>query len=135
MNSKFFPAWAAYVVVTFVLGFVWHLVLFKKIYQRLGIFSRLDDPIIPLGLSAMLIQGAILAYVYPMFPKSNSVLAEGLQFGLVLGAFIASSAVFAEAAKQKVTSLPTWLALESTYYVIQFGLAGVAIALVYGKKN
>jgi len=134
MNSKFLLAWAAYVVVTFVLGFVWHLALFKKTYQALGIFSRLDDPVIPLGLSAMLMQGAILAYVYPMFPKGGSLLAEGLKFGLVLGAFIASSAVFAEAAKQKVASLPTWLALESTYYVIQFGLAGIAIALVYGKK-
>ncbi len=134
MNSKFLLAWAAYVVVTFALGFIWHLMLFKKTYQALGIFSRLDDPIIPLGLSAMLIQGAILAYLYPMFPKGSGVLAEGLKFGLVLGAFIASSAVFAEAAKQKVTSLPAWLALETVYYAIQFGLAGVAIAWVYGRK-
>ena len=135
MNSKFPLAWAAYVVVTFVLGFVWHLALFKKTYQKLGIFSRIDDPIIPLGLIAMLIQGAILAYIYPLSPMGGSLLGEGMKFGLVFGAFIASSAVFAEAAKQKVTSLPTWLALESAYYVIQFGLAGIAIALVYGKKG
>jgi hypothetical protein len=61
-------------------------------------------------------------------------LRDELKFGLVLGAFIACSAVFAEAAKQKVTSLPTWLVLETAYYAIQFGLAGVAIALAYGRK-
>lgn len=72
--------------------------------------------------------------VHPVFPKGNSVLMEGLEFGLVLGAFIASSAVFAEGAKQGVSSLSTWLTLETVYYAIQFSMAGVAIALVYGKK-
>ncbi len=52
-----------------------------------------------------------------------------------MGVFIASSAVLAEAAKQRVSSLPIWLALESTYYVIQFGLAGIAIAVVYAGKT
>lgn len=67
--------------------------------------------------------------------NGGSVLAEGVKFGLVLGAFIASSsAVLAEATKQTVTSLPTWLPLETAYDVIQFGLAGIAVALVCGKK-
>lgn len=62
---RFILAWAAYVGVTFLAGFVWHLVLFRRVYAELGIFSRLDDPIVPLGLTAMLIQGAVLAYLYP----------------------------------------------------------------------
>ena len=48
-----------------------------------------------------------------------------------MGLFLASAAVFAEAAKQRVTSLSTWLALETTYYAIQFGLIGVVIARIY----
>ncbi len=134
MSPKFVLAWSAYVAVTFALGFVWHLMLFRKTYLKLGIFSRIDDPVIPLGLGAMLIQGAVLAYIYPLFPRGGSVLADGLEFGLLLGAFIASSAVFAEAAKQRVASLPTWLALESTYYAVQFGISGMAIASVYGRN-
>jgi hypothetical protein len=133
LNISFLGSWLAYVVVTFAMGFIWHLVLFKQLYAKLAIYSRLDDPIIPLGLGAMLIQGAVLAYLYPLLARSGSVLVEGLRFGLVMGLFIASSAVLAEAAKQRVTSLPTWLIVESIYYAIQFSLCGVAIAFVHSK--
>lgn len=133
MSACFFLAWAGYVVVTFGLGFVWHLVLFKGTYQKLAIFSRIDDPIIPLGLSAMLIQGGILAYLFPFLQQGGGVWMEGLRFGWVLGLFIASSAVIAEAAKQRVTSLSKWLFLESTYYFLQFSLAGVTIAAAYSR--
>ena len=60
-TGKFIGAWISYVLVTFAMGFVWHLIAFKKIYDELAIFSRIDDPIIPLGFAAMLIQGGILA--------------------------------------------------------------------------
>ncbi|SKA96205.1 hypothetical protein SAMN02745166_02372 [Prosthecobacter debontii] len=133
MSACFFLAWAGYVVVTFGLGFVWHLVLFKDTYRKLAIFSRIDDPIIPLGLSAMLIQGAILAYLFPFIQQDGSIWMEGLRFGGILGLFIASSAVIAEAAKQRVASLSKWLLLESTYYLIQFSLAGITIAAAYSR--
>lgn len=130
---KFFGSWFAYLVITFAMGFVWHLVIFKDLYANLGIFTRIDDPIIPLGFTAMLIQGAVLAYLYPLIAKSGSPISEGLKFGLLMCLFIASSAVIAEAAKQRVSSLPTWLVVESAYYAIQFSLSGIAIALIYGK--
>ncbi len=134
-NASFLGTWLAYVVVTFAMGFVWHLVLFKRLYAKLAIYSRLDDPIIPLGLAAMLIQGAILAYLYPLLSGSGGPVFEGVRFGLIMGAFIASSAVVAEAAKQRVTSLPTWLLVESAYYAIQFCLGGVAIAVVHSQLH
>lgn len=132
-NVSFFACWLTYVVVTFAMGFAWHLMLFKALYARLAIYSRLDDPIIPLGLGAMLIQGAVLAYLYPLLARPGPVVWEGLRFGLVMGLFIASSAVIAEAAKQRVTSLPTWLVVETAYYAIQFSLCGVAIAAVHDR--
>lgn len=132
-TAKFFGSWFAYLVITFAMGFVWHLVIFKELYAELGIFTRIDDPIIPLGFTAMLIQGAVLAYLYPLIAKSGNPISEGLKFGLLMGLFIASSAVIAEAAKQRVSSLPTWLVVESVYYAIQFSLSGIAIAFIYGK--
>lgn len=132
LTIPFFASWLAYLVISFVLGFVWHLKLFKELYKRLAIYSRLDDPIIPLGFLSMLIQGALLAYLYPLVAHSGSPMLDGLKFGLLMGLFLASSAVLAEAAKQRVTSLPTWLAVESVYYLIQFSLVGIAIGLIYG---
>jgi len=131
-TTQFFGSWFAYIVITFVMGFVWHLVTFKALYAKLAIFSRIDDPIIPLGFTAMLIQGGVLAYLYPLIATSGSPVYEGIKFGLLMGLFIASSAVIAEAAKQRVSSLSTWLVVESVYYAIQFSLSGIAIALIYG---
>lgn len=131
-SAEFFGSWFAYLVITFVMGFVWHLKLFKDLYTQLAIYSRIDDPIVPLGFLAMLIQGALLAYLYPLIAAVNSPALDGVKFGLLMGLFIASSAVIAEAAKQRVTSLSTWLIVESIYYAIQFSLSGLAIGLIYG---
>jgi heme-degrading monooxygenase HmoA len=43
-----------------------HLVLFKSVYDELAIFTR-QDPLIPLGLLSMLMQGLIVSYLYPSF--------------------------------------------------------------------
>jgi len=127
----FYGSWFAYVAITFALGFVWHLVIFKDLYHRLAIYTRLDDPIIPLGLLSMLIQGAVLAYLYPKVVDVHGSVFEGIRFSLLMGLFIASSAVIAEAAKQHVTSLRIWLVVESLYYLIQFLLAGLAMSSIY----
>ena len=133
MQTKTFLAgWISYLVVTFALGYVWHLVAFKDLYARLAIFTRLDDPIVPLGFTAMVIQGAVMSYLFPLLSKPNkSVVSNGLRFGLVTGLFIASSAVLAEAAKMKVTSISMWLFVETIYYAIQFALCGIAMAYSY----
>ena len=130
-TTAFFGSWFAYVAITIALGFVWHLVVFKNLYHRLAIYTRLDDPIIPLGLLSMLIQGAVLAYLFPQVVDVHGSVFEGLTVSLLMGLFLASSAVIAEAAKQRVASLRTWFVVESLYYLIQFLLAGLAMSYIY----
>jgi hypothetical protein len=130
---RFFLAAAAYVVVTFALAASWHLVFFKDLYDQLGIFSR-REPLIPLGVISIVMQALVLSYLYPVFSSSGSPLVRGLKFGLLMGVLMASIAVFAEAGKQNVSSLATWLVFESTYYLLQFGLAGMIIAAIYGRR-
>jgi hypothetical protein len=130
-TAAFFGSWFAYVAIMFALDFVWHLVVFKNLYHRLAIYTRLDDPIILLGLLSMLIQGAVLAYLYPKVVDVQDLIFEGIRFSLLMGLFIASSAVIAEAAKQRVTSLRIWLVVESLYYLIQFLLAGLTLSFIY----
>lgn len=130
-TAAFFGSWFAYVAITFALGFIWHLLVFKNLYHRLAIYTRLDDPIIPLGLLSMLIQGAVLAYLFPQIVNIHGSVFEGLRLSLLMGLFLASSAVIAEAAKQRVTSLRIWFVVESLYYLIQFLLAGLAMSYIY----
>ena len=130
-TAAFFGSWFAYVAITFALGYIWHLVVFKDLYHRLAIYTRLDDPIVPLGLLSMLIQGVVLAYLFPQVVDAQGSVFEGTSFSLLMGLFLASSAVIAEAAKQRVTSLRTWFIVESLYYLIQFLLTGLAMSFIY----
>jgi len=134
MNAKkFVLAAVAYIIVTFAVAASWHLLFFKDLYDQLAIFTR-KEPLIPLGIVSILIQAVVLAYLYPALYKGGNPAKEGLKFGLLIGVLMASIAVFAEAGKQNVSSLTTWLVFESAYYLLQFGVLGVIIGLIYGRN-
>jgi len=131
---KFALAAVAYIVVTFAVAASWHLLFFKDLYDQLAIFTR-KEPLIPLGIMSIIMQALVLAYLYPALYKGGSPAKEGLKFGLLIGVLMASVAVFAEAGKQNVSSLATWLVFESVYYLLQFGVLGVIMGLIYGKGS
>lgn len=130
--KKYFLAVLGYVVCTFLIAAPWHLVLFKPLYDELAIFTR-KEPLIPLGLASMLMQGLVLSYLYPLFAQEKHSIKTGATFGVLMGILLASSAVFAEAGKQNVTSLSTWLLLESVYYLLQFAVVGAVIGVIYQR--
>jgi hypothetical protein len=132
MKRTYWLGALAYLVVTFPFAFVWHLVLFKNVYDRLGIFNR-EEPIVALGFVAILVQGLLLSYAFGRFRQRSSSLKEGLKFGLIAGVLLWSSQVIAAAAKHEVSSLPTWLALETAYFALQFALVGVALGWIYRR--
>ena len=132
MNVKLFAVSTVVVlVVMFAFAATWHLVAFKALYARLAIYTR-AEPIIPLGLASMLIQALILAYLFPVFAADRPSVTAGLAFGLLMGVLIGSVGVLAEAGKQNVTSLPTFLALESAFYLIQYSVLGGILGALQG---
>ena len=133
-SRRLLLAAASYVILTFIIAATWHLVAFKAVYEQLAIYTR-SEPIIPLGIASMIVQAVIFALLYPRFARGVSPAREGALFGLVMGAFLASYAVLADAAKLEVTSLGTWLALEGIYYLIQFPLVGLVFGLIYGRSS
>src|SRR5947207_9615567 len=108
----FWLGFAAYLLPTFPIAFVWHLVLFEQKYHALRIYR--DDPIIPFGVISMIIQGLILSWLYPrVFPQSRgSFLSDGLLYGLGAGLLSWSFTTIAVAAKNVMTSVPDYLLLE-----------------------
>jgi hypothetical protein len=132
VSAKFWLAAASYLVLTFVIAAGWHLALFKELYARLGVFTR-PRPIISLGILSMMLQAAVVAYLYPFYYQGGAPLTEGATFGLLLGVFMGSNAVLAEAGKSQVASLRTWIGLEGLYYLLQFLAVGAVIGLVYGQ--
>jgi hypothetical protein len=122
---------AAYLVPTFPIAYVWHLVAFAPAYEALGIYRA--DPIIPFGFASMVIQGMIFSYVYPrLFPRRGSaIFGPGLLYGLGLAILSWSFTTLAVAAKNVMTSIPTYMWLETAFTVVQFLVVGPLIALAY----
>ena len=131
MTTLYWIAVAAYVFPSFALGYVWHLTTFAARYHELGLYR--EDVIIPLGLSSMIIQGLFFAWVYPrLFSTADSHwLLSAAQFALVFGVVAWSFLVLPVAAKNKMTSVPRYLAMETAFTAIQFAITGFLIALVY----
>ncbi len=129
--KKFTWSVLAYVGVSFILGFTWHLILFKQIYFELGIYTR-EHPIFAFGIGSMVLQGLILAYLYPFFNRATQHIMTGIRYGLLMGAYMWSVTVPAFAAKSQVNSLATFFTLSSLFHLIQFVIAGALIGWIYG---
>jgi hypothetical protein len=130
---RFWLGFAAYVIPTFPIAFVWHLVLFGQRYHALGIYR--DEPVIAFGLGSMLIQGAIFSWLFPrVFARSGgSFLRDGLLYGLGAGLLSWSFTTLAVAAKNVMTSVPDYVLLETSFTILQFAIVGPLIALAYRK--
>ncbi|MCE9597468.1 MAG: DUF1761 domain-containing protein [Spirochaetia bacterium] len=124
----------AYLIPTFVHGASWHLFFFKELYESFGIYTR-ANPIIPLGFVSMLIQGILLAYLYPFFHRPGNSLWRGFKFGMLMGLFLFSVSTIANTAKIQVNHVEQWLLLQFVFHLIQFGVTGPLIALAYRDLN
>jgi hypothetical protein len=124
---------AAYLVPSFPIAYLWHLVWLAPSYDALGIYR--PDPIIPFGLLSMLIQGVIFSWVYPRaFPdRSGSIWRQGLLYGAGLAILSWSFTTLAVAAKNVMGSVPTYLVLETGFTLLQFVVVGPLIALAYRR--
>lgn len=119
----------AYIIPTMILGMVWHFNLFPKQYEELGIYNR-KEPIIPLGITSMIIQGVILAYLYPFFSREDKSIKTAVKFSLIMGLFLFSVTTLANGAKIEVSSMQSWLIIQTGFHVIQFLIAGILIGYV-----
>ena len=131
-RSKFVSAAAAYLAVTFLSAFGWHVVLFSDVYRAAGVRG---EPMFALGIGAILIQAVVVAHLYPRLSGTGTAASEGLKFGLLLGLLMGSYGALAEAAKFDVGSVASWVFYEGIYFVLQFALAGIAVGLVYGSRR
>ena len=130
-QRSFWLGVAAYLVPTFPIAYVWHLVLFAPAYDALGIYR--PDPIIPFGFASMVIQGVIFSWAYPrLFPaRGSGIFRPGLAYGLGLALLSWSFTTLAVAAKNIMSSVPIYLLLETGFTLLQFAIVGPLIALAH----
>ena len=121
----------AYTLVTFPLAVIWHVAIFKKQYQSFGYFE--GEPSFLIGLLTIIIQGIVLSFLYPFVKFNGSAYVQGLKYSLLIGLFFWTSHVLAFVAKQVISNPMLFIIMESFYLLLQFGIFGVLIGLIYAK--
>lgn len=124
MIRRFYKPILAYVVPTFALGFVWHLILFKDYYDALSMYRQ--DVIIPFGLLSMLIQAGLFAWIYDKaFAGLGAAWRRHALAYAALGATLSwSFTTLAVAAKNVMTSVPDYLLIETAFTAVQWAIVG-----------
>jgi ABC-type sugar transport system permease subunit len=134
MKNRFGLGVLAYLVPTFALGFVWHLILFKQYYEDLAIYRK--DIIIPFGFLSMMVQAFLFVWMYRQVfaPRNGSLLARGLLYAAFGAVLSWSFTTLAVAAKNTMTSVPHYLVIETAFTVVQWILVGPLTAFVYANS-
>jgi uncharacterized membrane protein len=129
--TRFFLGVLAYVVPTFALGFVWHLVLFDEYYKSLQIYR--SDIILPFGLVAMLMQAVLFAWIFEKtFARlGGTLLSRTLAYAILGAALSWSFTTLAVAAKNKMTSVPDYLLIETAFTLVQWAIVAPLTALAF----
>lgn len=121
----------AYFVITMGWAYPWHLVWFHDLYVEWGAVQR-AQPIIPLGIAAILIQGIVIGYLYPFYYKGvGNPILQGIKFNLIIGLMTYTAMGFATAAKFDINPIAPFLAYHTVFQAIQFILTGAALGFIF----
>lgn len=123
----------SYIVLSMAVAFPWHMIWFHDLYQQIGAVTR-PEPIIPLGMLSMLIQGMVIAYLYPFWYRGGNPVVQGIKFSFIVGLLVYTVMGFATAAKMNIEPVSTFLLYHTIFQSIQFTITGAALGLIYGKK-
>jgi hypothetical protein len=121
-----------YLVLTFPIAAVWHLGLFPE--SMAGPAFR-SQPLFAMGIVSTVLQAIVVAYLYPRLHRGGTPVREGLRFALIMGTFIASYGVLAEAGKFAIADLGSWVVTEAAFFAVQWIVIGLAVGFVYDRTE
>jgi hypothetical protein len=135
MTKRYALAVLAYLVPTFALGFVWHLVLFRDYYAALAMYRH--DVIIPFGFLSMLIQSLAFARIYDtaFSRRRGPLLSRGLYYGAFGAVLSWSFTTIAVAAKNVMSNVPDYLFIETLFTITQWIMVGPLTVLAFGARS
>ena len=127
MTRSFWLSVLAYLLPTFVLGYLWHLVLFADRYARLELYRA--EVIIPFGLLSMLVQAVMFSWAYPRLLRTEDWTTGAFRFFAVFGLLSWSFTTLPLAAKYRMTSVADFMLIETAFTAVQFALVSPLVAL------
>ena len=135
LKKSFWLGFLAYLLPTFPLGYVWHLVTFAEHYHRLDMYRA--EVIIPMGLASMVIQGAFFSWAYPRLFSIRRAdwQASATRFAATFAVLAWSFTTLPVAAKYRMTSVADFLLLETCFTLLQFAVVAPLMALAHRTSD
>ena len=135
MTVRYGLAILAYIVPTFAIAFVWHLILFEDYYAALQIYR--SDIIVPFGFLSMAIQAPIFAWFFrtAFADRPGTWLSRGLAYAAVGALLSWSFTTIAVAAKNLMASVPDYLLIETAFTIVQWIIVGPLTALAFAGRT
>ncbi len=121
---------AIYAIVTLGFAVLWHLVWFSSAYTALN-WPDPSEADVPLGALAIFVQAVVLALAVDWAVESRAKPGTIARVMILGFAFLWSSHVIGDAAKCGFLPKTSFVALESTFLVIQFVAYGVLLWFVH----
>ena len=129
--KKFLLAGLAAFAVLALLGWLWHKVLLKNFY--LAHFKYIADVDTVMVMIGLFLTGFLLAAIYPIGYKGGSPASEGYRFGMLMGAVWAIPTAFVIFLGAGLVT-PIGILVDMPWHIlVEEGLAGLVIGLVYVK--
>lgn len=128
---KHFLSVLAFMVVSFGVQGSSHFAISKGHYGAID-FMR-AEPIMPLGLLTMVIQGLILSYALAAWRGTKVSVRDGLAVAGAFGLFLVSYIALVAPAKYTVPSVGSWMMVEGLAGLVQFAIFGILLGLVHKR--
>ena len=132
MNAKkmLFALLAGFVVM-FLLAGLWHMIIMGDFYKANSSSAALAEPKMLFIALGYFILALILAFIYPLGYKGGSPVIEGLKFGVLMG--LLWILPFSVVLFGLFESSGTVLVVDVIWHVVEEGIGGIVIGLVYGS--
>lgn len=123
----------AFMFVSFAAQALSHFVINQEHFSSIA--HHRQEPIIPLGLSAMIIQGIIMSVSLRAWRTADVTIVDGMIVSLAFGLFLSAYISLVEPAKYTVPDIAAWMRVETLVSAMQFVLFGLGLGLIHSKLS
>lgn len=120
-----------FMVVSFAAQGLSHFAINAEHFASVS-FMRVD-PIIPLGLLVMVLQGGLLSLALQAWRGDSAMVVDGFLVSCVFGAFLVSYIAIVEPSKYMVPSILGWFQVEAVVGLAQFAIFGFVLGVIHSR--
>jgi len=135
--TKFFLAVAIYFVTSFAMGYLWHITIFKSLYDGFMIFgSKTLEPEMLMLVAGTIIEALAFAFLFVRFYSGKRNMLSGITLAVCMYLFTSSYGVFgiAATAKMQGNGVISFMMAELGYMVIAGIVCGGLVGLLVKSK-